>query len=364
MQCQNHNDREAVAMCISCQKFFCEECRTVIEGRNYCIPCSEKITPAAAASPAVSNTPSNDPALTPSATPVTPTPSTPSAAPITTPPVVKKKSGCLKWAIIAIIVAICLAVVLAVAGIIVYKKVIAPKLQPSSSEQQYTEATTEEQESVESEEQSALVAEDTTMESAAPAETESEPAENTETQSETEPDTSVGSEAVSPPPSGGSRPNNPPPGMMNPALPVPPVTPAKLLSLLSKAPLGWQTGITKSGTFQKNNITYTSAQREYYFTPQSSKITLTIYDYGRNPQLYKKFIRPAVYNNPNEYQKLVDIKGHRGIEKMNTKTRTGELSIEVVKRYVVEVQGDNIPNSNALEVFAQDINLAQLAQLQ
>ncbi|MFB3894757.1 MAG: hypothetical protein ACE14V_00485 [bacterium] len=366
MQCQNHNDREAIAMCISCRNFFCAECRTVVDGKNYCIPCSEKVASTSGAQPVVSNIQANDSSSSPLPALSVPPPPIQPAAPVTgtqPPPVVKKKSGCLKWAIIIIILFVVITAVLAAALYVGWRH-FAPKLQPPAPEQQYTESTTEEQEGIESGEQSAPVAEDTTIETQPSAETEPAPAENAESEPETETDTNTGSEAVTPPSPAENKPNAPPPGMMNPRLAVPPIDPVKLLSLLPKAPFAWQSGVTKSGTFQKNNITYTSAQREYYFAPQSCKIILTIYDYGRNPQMYKKFIRPAVFNNTNEYQKLVDIKGHRGIEKMNTKTRTGELSIEVVKRYVVEIQGENIPNSSSLEVFAQDINLSQLAQLQ
>jgi hypothetical protein len=365
MQCRNHIDREAVAMCISCRNFFCAECKTVIDGRNYCFPCSEKIAVVAVSSTAAAIEILSDPDPTPSPPPLTPPSSVQSATPISAgSPPVKKKSGCLKWAIIAIIIFVCLAIILAVAGILVYKKVIAPKLLPPTTEQQYAESTTGESGGLETGEQPAPVAEDTSIEAPSQPESESAPAENTESQPESDNATGNGSTEVNPQPQPENVPNTASPGMMNPMPPVPPVEASKLLSFLPKASFMWRAGTTNSGSFQKNNITFSSAQREYYFPPGNSKVTISIYDYGRNPQLYAKFKRPAVYTNADGYQKLVDIQGQRGIEKMDTKTKSGELSIEVKRRYVVEIQGENIPNSEVLKVFTQEIDLTQLGQLQ
>jgi hypothetical protein len=122
MQCQNHSDREAVAMCIRCRNFYCANCRTVINGKNYCLPCADKIQPV-------------------------PAPEAPVTTPVAPPPVAaisvsaKKKSGCLKWAIIAIVITLCLAIFLVIAGLLIYRKVIAPNLQPQP-EQQFAESTT------------------------------------------------------------------------------------------------------------------------------------------------------------------------------------------------------------------------------
>lgn len=353
MLCQNHADRDAVAMCINCRNFFCAECKTVIDGKNYCFSCVEKMQPAVVAGTEPLNSLSNDP---------DPAPTPPPAKPTVIPPVpVKKKSGCLKWAIIAIIIALFLAIVLAVAGILVYRKVIAPKLQPQT-EQQFAESTTAEPINPENSETPAIVGTDTTLQPSAPMETE--PAPNNESSSETPTPTSAGSTTTSPESPPALSPMIPPPGIVGQLGPVPVVDSAKLLSYLPTPLAIWRAGDTKSGKFQRNNYTYTSAQREYYFPPQNCKVTITIYDYGRNPQMYGKFQRPAVYSNANGYQKLVDIQGQRGIEKMDTKTKSGELSIEVARRYVVEVQGDNIPNTEVLKVYTEGIDLTQLAQLQ
>lgn len=42
MKCYIHNDRVAVASCVSCGNLICEECRVIIDGKNYCKNCISK----------------------------------------------------------------------------------------------------------------------------------------------------------------------------------------------------------------------------------------------------------------------------------------------------------------------------------
>ncbi|MFQ6130693.1 MAG: DUF4870 domain-containing protein [Armatimonadota bacterium] len=39
MACVIHTDRESVAICVACRNEVCEECRTIVEGKNYCPNC-------------------------------------------------------------------------------------------------------------------------------------------------------------------------------------------------------------------------------------------------------------------------------------------------------------------------------------
>lgn len=39
MACVIHTDRESVAICVACRNEVCEECRSIVEGRNYCPNC-------------------------------------------------------------------------------------------------------------------------------------------------------------------------------------------------------------------------------------------------------------------------------------------------------------------------------------
>jgi hypothetical protein len=43
-RCYNHADREAVALCLDCSRFFCRECITEHEDRVVCASCLSNIT--------------------------------------------------------------------------------------------------------------------------------------------------------------------------------------------------------------------------------------------------------------------------------------------------------------------------------
>ena len=43
MKCNNHPDKEAIAVCVSCKEFLCEDCKVKVNGRNYCKKCSDEL---------------------------------------------------------------------------------------------------------------------------------------------------------------------------------------------------------------------------------------------------------------------------------------------------------------------------------
>ncbi|MCR1898282.1 B-box zinc finger protein [Irregularibacter muris] len=43
MECKNHRDREAIAMCISCGQPLCEQCDAIVLGKHYCEKCKDNV---------------------------------------------------------------------------------------------------------------------------------------------------------------------------------------------------------------------------------------------------------------------------------------------------------------------------------
>ena len=43
MQCNQHPDKKAVAICVGCSKPLCDDCRVIIDGKNICLECEEKL---------------------------------------------------------------------------------------------------------------------------------------------------------------------------------------------------------------------------------------------------------------------------------------------------------------------------------
>ncbi|HEX3014250.1 MAG TPA: hypothetical protein VHO92_08265 [Methanobacterium sp.] len=43
MRCSEHTEKEAVAVCVSCGRGLCEDCRLQLAGKNYCQECADKL---------------------------------------------------------------------------------------------------------------------------------------------------------------------------------------------------------------------------------------------------------------------------------------------------------------------------------
>lgn len=43
MKCAYHLDRDAVGICVNCEKAVCSECRVIRDDRTYCNPCVQKL---------------------------------------------------------------------------------------------------------------------------------------------------------------------------------------------------------------------------------------------------------------------------------------------------------------------------------
>ena len=43
MQCNQHPDKKAVAICVGCSKPLCDDCRVIYGGKNICLECEQKL---------------------------------------------------------------------------------------------------------------------------------------------------------------------------------------------------------------------------------------------------------------------------------------------------------------------------------
>ena len=43
MQCNQHQDKKAIAVCIGCSRPLCDDCRVIFEGKNICLECEQKL---------------------------------------------------------------------------------------------------------------------------------------------------------------------------------------------------------------------------------------------------------------------------------------------------------------------------------
>ena len=43
MQCNQHPDKKAVAICLGCSRPLCDDCRVIFDGKNICYECEQKL---------------------------------------------------------------------------------------------------------------------------------------------------------------------------------------------------------------------------------------------------------------------------------------------------------------------------------
>jgi hypothetical protein len=43
MQCNQHPDKKAIAICVGCSRPLCDDCRVIFEGKNICLECEQKL---------------------------------------------------------------------------------------------------------------------------------------------------------------------------------------------------------------------------------------------------------------------------------------------------------------------------------
>jgi hypothetical protein len=64
-----------------------------------------------------------------------------------------------------------------------------------------------------------------------------------------------------------------------------------------------------------------------------------------------------------EYVKKVTIKGFPGIEKYEYEDEDGQVMLLVADRFVVQVEGENVPDTSELKNIAEALDLEGLAEL-
>ena len=127
---------------------------------------------------------------------------------------------------------------------------------------------------------------------------------------------------------------------------------------------GWEKGkptgekMTMPVSFSKAEITYQKGE---------SRIRVEISDSAFNQLLivpYSMFLTSG-YEKETEsgYEKSTKVGDHPGWEKWNSERKDGELNAIVAKRFIVQVNGDNLDDVKTLHTAMASVDLSKLASL-
>jgi hypothetical protein len=145
--------------------------------------------------------------------------------------------------------------------------------------------------------------------------------------------------------------------------PVDPVSFRDLIALLP-APAGWE---REKPTGERMTAPVSFADASVRLTKGDAAITVKITDSGLNQVLVAPFAMFLAGNYEREttsgYEKSIKIGDAPGMEKWDSEARSGDVTVIVNKRFIVEIEGSSIDDPKALHTMLDGIDLKKLADL-
>ena len=125
-----------------------------------------------------------------------------------------------------------------------------------------------------------------------------------------------------------------------------------------------------SSSGEKTNafgIKVSKAEGEYKSEDKSSRIKITIVDMGSMSgwaglAAFGWTMAEIDKETEDGYERTIEYKGYKGFEKYNTKRNHGKKEIMVAKRFMVTVEGDNVP-MGAIDDGMDEIDLDDLEEM-
>ena len=147
------------------------------------------------------------------------------------------------------------------------------------------------------------------------------------------------------------------------AKPVDPVSFRDLQALFPDVE-GWEKG---KPIGERMSSPFAFSQAEVTYTKGESTINLKMTDSGFNQLLltpYAMFLQAGYEKETSDgYEKSTQVNGQPGWEKWNSEGKDGELNALVGKRFLVEIEGNQIDDTKVLHDVAGRIDMARLAAL-
>lgn len=145
-----------------------------------------------------------------------------------------------------------------------------------------------------------------------------------------------------------------------------PVEPVSFRELQAVFPdlSGWEKG---KPTGEKMTSPFSYSQAEVTYTNGDARIEAKLMDSAFNQMLLAPFAMflTSGYEKETEdgYEKSVKVVGNPGWEKWNSEAKDGELNAVVAKRFLLQLEGNNIADTRPLYQIAEKADLGKLASL-
>lgn len=127
---------------------------------------------------------------------------------------------------------------------------------------------------------------------------------------------------------------------------------------------GWE---KEKPTGERMTSPFAFSQAEVRYNKGDAQIEMKIVDSGFNQLLFTPFamMMQAGYEKETQsgYEKSTTVAGMPGWEKWNTEGKDGSVNALVGKRFLVSIEGSNVPDVKALHAIAAKLDLTRLAAL-
>lgn len=148
--------------------------------------------------------------------------------------------------------------------------------------------------------------------------------------------------------------------------PAEPVNFRTLRELLPEEAAGLPQSEVEGSTDGAMGFSISQVEASYGEEGGESEIDLSILDYGAIPSMAMMGLGWTMADIDREsgstYERTVSFGGERGYRKYDSETRTGEFSLVVADRFVVQVEGSGVDDDD-LEAALRAVDLSGLAEL-
>ena len=144
---------------------------------------------------------------------------------------------------------------------------------------------------------------------------------------------------------------------------VDPVNWRELIPFLADIP-GFEAEDKPEGsTMTMGNYKVSQVERDYSSGDKELRITIIDGAYAQMAYAGIKMAMNFEIDTSEEYVKKVTIKGFPGIEKYEYEDKDGQIMLLVAERFVVQVEGENVPDTAELKNITEGLDLEGLAKL-
>ena len=145
--------------------------------------------------------------------------------------------------------------------------------------------------------------------------------------------------------------------------PVDPVPFDKLLPLLPAAPAGYKGEEPTGETVEFGEFKHSMVERRYAMD-EGKTVSVKIHDAANISAFYAAVAAWSMLKREGTdgYEKGVTIDGNPGVEKYQKATQTGQLTVMVAKRHLVDIEANGVPQDFVRKVYGS-MDLKKLSSL-